>query len=86
MVVFYRLTLGVPVPPSLALSFARLQATRMGNFYSHNLRVAMVTNANPYQLGLDLPSLQWEENGFVVTASAVMWCERIMVLCWPPVG
>jgi hypothetical protein len=74
--VFVHLTFASPVPARFGLGFARLQATRMENFYSHDLRGAMVTNAGPYQLGLDMQSLQWEENGIVVTTSAVVWGGR----------
>ena len=45
----------------------------MGNFYSEHFMVALVTNSTQRAIGLELPVVEWEANGVVITALANLW-------------
>jgi len=57
----------------IGVSFMPPRSGHMGDFYSPHFVVALVTNATHRAIHLELPVVQWEANGVVITAMANLW-------------
>ena len=62
-----------PAVAAIGVSFTPPRSGHMGNFYSEHLMVALVTNSTQRTIGFELPVVQWEANGVVITALANLW-------------
>jgi hypothetical protein len=64
---------GRPVHAAIGVSVMPPRSGHMGNFYSERLMVALVTNSTQRAIGLELPVVEWEANGVIITALANLW-------------